>query len=185
MNIEKLIWSKTKTDILKYLLFRRQGISIRALETELEWSFPAIKKQVDSLLEAEIVTIDKDNNKWSIYISVEIYELIKRIFMQSIEFSINKEFMKYDTIVEKYYLGSFFGNPIMNSNQNIDIIVIYKVIWKDFIDKIKTNIAEIFKDNFINDIWMVFMSSEDFQRRYRLSDKFVLSILRNTKNINI
>ncbi len=105
--------------------------------------------------------------------------------MQSIEFSINKEFMKYDTIVEKYYLGSFFGNPIMNSNQNIDIIVIYKVIWKDFIDKIKTNIAEIFKDNFINDIWMVFMSSEDFQRRYRLSDKFVLSILRNTKNINI
>lgn len=185
MNIEKLIWSKTKTDIIKYLLFRRQWISIRALETELEWSFPAIKKQIDSLLEAEIITIDKDNNKWAIYISSDIQELIKKIFIQSIEFSINKEFIKYDTIIEKYYLWNFFGNPINNNSQNIDIIVIYKGIWKDFIEKIKEKISEIFKDNFINDIWMVFMSSEDFQRRYRLSDKFVLSILRNTKNINI
>jgi len=185
MNIEKLIWSKTKTDIIKYLLFKRQWISIRALETELEWSFPAIKKQVDSLLEAEIVTIDKDNNKWSICISADIYELIRKIFTQSIEFALNREFTKYDTIIEKYYLWKFFGNPIMNNAQDIDIVVIYKHLWKDFIERIKIDIAEIFKNNFINDISMVFMSNDDFQRRYRLSDKFVLSILRNTKNTNI
>ncbi|MDR0282811.1 MAG: hypothetical protein LBI53_06075 [Candidatus Peribacteria bacterium] len=52
MNLEKLFGSKTKVDILKYLLFRRQGISMRALESELERTFPAIKKQVDSLEES-------------------------------------------------------------------------------------------------------------------------------------
>jgi hypothetical protein len=35
MNLEKLFGSKAKVDILKYLIFRRQGVSMRALETEL------------------------------------------------------------------------------------------------------------------------------------------------------
>jgi len=35
MNLEKLFGSKTKVDILKYLIFRRQGVSMRALETEI------------------------------------------------------------------------------------------------------------------------------------------------------
>ena len=68
MKLDKFLGSKTKVDILKYLIFRRQGISIRALEHEIPWTFPAIKKQVDSLEESEIVDIDKEGNKWSIVI---------------------------------------------------------------------------------------------------------------------
>jgi predicted transcriptional regulator len=60
MNLEKLFGSKTKVDILKYLLFRRQGVSMRALESEIERTFPAIKKQVDSLLEAQVININKE-----------------------------------------------------------------------------------------------------------------------------
>jgi predicted transcriptional regulator len=60
MNLEKLFGSKTKVDILKYLLFKRQGISMRALESELSWTFPAIKKQVDSLKIAGIIDINKE-----------------------------------------------------------------------------------------------------------------------------
>jgi hypothetical protein len=60
MNLEKLFGSKTKVDILKYLLFRRQGVSMRALEAELSWTFPAIKKQIDSLNEAEVIDVDKE-----------------------------------------------------------------------------------------------------------------------------
>lgn len=60
MNLEKLFGSKTKVDILKYLLFRRQGISMRALESELEWTFPAIKKQVDALEDAGVVDVNKE-----------------------------------------------------------------------------------------------------------------------------
>ena len=49
MDLEKLFGSKAKVDILKYLLFKRQGLSLRALESDLTWTFPAIKKQVDSM----------------------------------------------------------------------------------------------------------------------------------------
>jgi len=61
MNLEKLFGSKTKVDILKYLLFRRQGISMRALEGEIGRTFPAIKKQVDSLNESNVINVNKDN----------------------------------------------------------------------------------------------------------------------------
>jgi hypothetical protein len=33
---------------------------MRALESELEWTFPAIKKQVDSLDEAKVIDVNKD-----------------------------------------------------------------------------------------------------------------------------
>jgi len=62
MNLEKLFGSKTKVDILKYLLFRRQGVSMRALESELERTFPAIKKQVDSLEESGILAVNKEGS---------------------------------------------------------------------------------------------------------------------------
>ena len=33
---------------------------MRALESELDWTFPAIKKQVDSLKLANVIDINKD-----------------------------------------------------------------------------------------------------------------------------
>jgi len=33
---------------------------MRALESEIEWTFPAIKKQVDSLNESNVININKD-----------------------------------------------------------------------------------------------------------------------------
>ena len=55
--------SKTKSDILKYLIFRRQGVSMRALEAEIGWTFPAIKKQVDSSLHLERIFFPFDFSK--------------------------------------------------------------------------------------------------------------------------
>ena len=74
MNLEKLFWSKTKVDILKYLVFRRQWISMRALESEIWWTFPAIKKQVDSLEESWVLDIQKEILKKN----------IKKILIQNI-----------------------------------------------------------------------------------------------------
>jgi len=54
---------------LKYLVFRRQGISARAFESELTWSFPAIKKQIDALEEASVVTITKTTSKRAVYLT--------------------------------------------------------------------------------------------------------------------
>jgi hypothetical protein len=33
---------------------------MRALETELEWTFPAIKKQIDSLNDAKVINVNKE-----------------------------------------------------------------------------------------------------------------------------
>ena len=46
MKLDKLFWSKAKADILKYLVFRRQGISVRAFERICK-RFPKHKKTDD------------------------------------------------------------------------------------------------------------------------------------------
>ncbi|MBS8122240.1 hypothetical protein [Candidatus Vampirococcus lugosii] len=176
MNIEKFLGSKTRAGILKYLLFKRQGISMRALENDLNWSFSAIKKQVDSLLEAGIIFIDKDINKWSIYLDKDISDLIRKIFLYSLEFELKKTFEKYDTVISNFFLGKVFGNKI-----DYDIIVIYNICEEEILQQIKKDISNIFSDFYIENIAVVFMSSEDFKKRYRLADKFVLSVITNCK----
>ena len=81
MNLEKLFGSKTKVDIIKYLLFRRQGVSMRALESELTRTFPAIKKQIDSLKEANVIDIDKNASKRAIRLKETAHPHIQNIFL--------------------------------------------------------------------------------------------------------
>ena len=109
MKLDKFLGSKTKVDILKYLLFRRQGISIRALEHEIPWTFPAIKKQVDSLEESEVVLIDKDASKWSISINPTISIHMKALFLYTLERELFALFDKYTYMVDQYFLGRVFG----------------------------------------------------------------------------
>lgn len=174
MKLEKLLWSGTKVDILKYLVFKRQCVSIRALESELTWSFPAIKKQVDLLLEAWIIEIDKSNAKWSIYFEKSINDLVRKVFLYSLEHEIKVLFESYDLAITKYFFGKLFGK-----NFDIDLVVVYKFLERPAIDKIKEDISNILKSYFIDVAQIVFMPHEDFERRYRLADKFVLSLITN------
>lgn len=174
MKIEKLFWSKTKTDIMKYLLFRRQWVSLRALESDLSWSFPAIKKQVDLLEEAEILSIDKINSKWSVYMNEDNLAIMKMMFMQSLKSSVFAIFNQYDSMLSKIYFGKVFGNEI-----EADMVIIYDLWSKEHLDKVKEEISETFREYFIEIVSVVFLSKDDFDRRYRLSDKFVLNIIRN------
>ncbi len=176
MNIEKFLGSKARAWIIKYLLFKRQWISIRALESDLNWSFTAVKKQVDSLLEADIVKIDKEENKWSIYLNEEVDSLVRKIFLYSLEFEIKKTFQAYHGIIEKYYLWKVFWNKI-----DFDIIIIYKQ-WDNWIlNEIKKEISNIFHNYYVDSVSVVFMDFQDFQKRYRLADKFVLNLITNCK----
>ncbi|MCK9466957.1 MAG: hypothetical protein M0P94_01380 [Candidatus Absconditabacterales bacterium] len=173
MNLEKLFGSKTKVDILKYLLFRRQGISMRALESELEWTFPAIKKQVDSLESANIVEIDKSNTGWSIILKAEISQLLRELLYFGLKSELIYLFSTYEFMIEKYFFGKSFG-----INLDMDLVVIYKNLEKPQIDKIKESISEIFRGYFIEIVNVVFMSLDEWNKRYRLADRFVLDILR-------
>lgn len=173
MKLDKFLGSKTKVDILKYLIFRRQGISIRALEHEIPWTFPAIKKQVDSLEESEIVEIDKEGNKWSIVVRPDIFDYIRSLLLYCIGKDLKLLFGKYEYIIDSYYLGKIFGNPL-----EIDMVIIYKNCEKALLDVVKDDISNVFRNYFIETAQISFMSLDEFQRRYRLADKFVLNLMR-------
>ena len=173
MNLEKLFGSKTKVDILKYLLFKRQGVSMRALESELERTFPAIKKQVDSLEEAGILHVDKEGAGFAIEIKKEHFDLFKNFFFTALKSSLIQLFQSYSIMIERYFRGKRFGIPL-----EMDIIVIYKYMEKPQIEEMKLAIGEVFRDFFIENISIVCMSVDERDKRYRLADRFVLQVMR-------
>lgn len=60
----------------------------------------------------------------------------------------------------------------------MDLVVIYKNAEKQQIEKIKEAINGIFRNYFIDLVYVVFMSSEEWEKRYRMADRFVLQIIR-------
>lgn len=161
-------------DILKYLVFRRQGVSIRALDHEIPWTFPAIKKQVDSLEEAEVISIDKDSSKWSITIRSEASPYIRSLLLYTLETDIHDLFEQYSSVLEKFFLWRIFGKEL-----EVDLVVIHKNSEKPVLDAIREAMTKLFEWYFINTAQVVFMSVDEFQRRYRLADKFVLQLMRS------
>jgi len=176
MNLDKLFWSRTKTDILKYLVFRRQWISVRAFEAELSWSFPAIKKQIDQLEEAWVIRVTKDNNRRSIYLVSWVDEYIKNIFLYTLKNDLSTFFASMSKDIDKYFLWKLFGNDF-----DMDLVIVHDPKSKEKIPDIKEKITLIFRKYLIEVVNVVFMSSTEFQKRNRLADKFVLALMTSAK----
>lgn len=181
MKLDKLFGSKTKADILKYLVFRRQGISVRAFESELTRSFPAIKKQIDALEEASVVTITKTNSKWSIYLTEWLGQYIRNLLIYSLKQDLLAYFKEYEMIIARSFRGKMFG-----VNVDMDLVIIYTPEAHLHTAKIKDDINNIFRDYLIERLSVVFMSQSDFEKRYRMADRFVLTLMRENgvKTIN-
>jgi len=176
MLVEKLFWSKAKTDILKYLIFRRQWISMRAFETELQRSFPAIKKQIDQLEEAGMVEIRKDSSKWSISLEKGLHYHLKDLFLYILKQDLKWVFWKHPWLVQQYYLWKVFGNDF-----DMDLVLVYNPQKKSSLVWLKKEITEVFRVFLIEYINVVFLSIDEFDQRYRLADKFVLWLMRKLK----
>lgn len=146
---------------------------MRALETELQRTFPAIKKQIDSLKIANVVQTGEDKSKWSIVIRPDCMVPIKSIFMYGIQNEIADLLRTYQVMIDRFYMGKIFGNTL-----EYDMIVIYKNCERPQMEVVKNAISDIFKDYFIESISVVFMSKDERDKRYRLADKFVLNIMK-------
>jgi hypothetical protein len=179
MNLSKLFWSGTKIDILKYLIFKRDGISMRALEAELDRTFPAIKKQVDSLHISEVIDVDKSWSKRSIVIKKDFQDIIKQIFIYALQKDINQLFDGHKNKIETCYPGKSFGYDI-----EPDLVLVHNNCSKEELDSIKKEISKLFGTYFINMVYITCLSSTEREQRYRLADRFVLSIMRQTKARN-
>ena len=146
---------------------------MRALESEIWWTFPAIKKQVDSLEESWILNIQKENSGFSISIKKEYFDLFKQIFFTALKSNLTSLFDTYSIMINKYFLWKVFGIPL-----DMDIVIIYQHMEKPQIDELKNWIADLFREFFIENASVVFMSLEEREKRYRLADKFVLQVMR-------
>jgi biotin operon repressor len=176
MKLDKLVGSKAKADILKYLVFRRQWISIRAFEAELERSFPAIKKQIDQLEDAWVVEIDKDNTKGrSISLTPWLGQYIRQLLLYMIQVDLEEYFRSHELSLKKRYYGQMFG-----ANVEVDLVLIYEPVALDYLPKIKEDIDRLFDTYLIRSDQnkLVLLSSSEFDKRYRLADKFVLQLMR-------
>lgn len=173
MNIEKLFWSKAKCDILKYLVFRRQGVSMRALEAELGRTFPAIKKQIDALEEAGVIEISKDQIKRSITIHEDVHQVLKNIFLFALTKDIASLLSEHEFIIKDHYLGKVFGFDI-----ETDLVIVYQNCEKPLLDVLKSQISDLFRKYGIELVYVTFLSTGERQKRYQLADRFVLSVMR-------
>ena len=146
---------------------------MRALESEIWWTFPAIKKQIDSLEESGILDIQKENSGFSISIKKEYFDLFKEIFFTALKSNLTNIFETYSVMINKYFLWKIFWIPL-----DMDIVIIYQHMEKPQKKKKKNRIAELFREFFIENVSVVFMSTEEREKRYRLADKFVLQVIR-------
>lgn len=71
------------------------------------------------------------------------------------------------------FWGKMFGVSV-----DMDLVLIYTPEAQMHLDKIKEDINEIFRDYLIEMVSVVFMSQSDFEKRYRLADRFVLTLMR-------
>jgi hypothetical protein len=173
MNLDVLFGSKTKLAILQFLVFRRQGVSMRAFEAELNYSFPAIKKQIDIMEEAKLILVEKDGNKHSISLEPSLYDQLKPLFLFALKQNILSLLHSYDTLIKKSFFGQVFGNDFEH-----DLVVIYAPGFDEHTQMIKESLSDIFRQSMVFHIKVVFMSEDEFDRRYRLADKFVLTLMR-------
>lgn len=178
MNLEKFLGSKTKSDIMKYLVFKRQGVSMRALEQELDWTFPAIKKQIDSLHESDILIINKEAQARAIQLEHQVEPVITQLIMMSLHQDCEQLMQTYDSMITTRYRGRLFG---VNIDQ--DMVVLYKPIDPQCLDQVKLELNTLLHSYFIDHASVVFMSDDEFRKRLNMADKFALGIMRAQGNI--
>ncbi len=174
--LDKFVGSKTKADILKYLFFCREWVSIRALENDLDWSFPAIKKQIESLEKSKIVLIDKKWSSRSINISPDSKQIISDLIFFYLKSDIEKVLSLYNDFVYKFFYGKLFWKEI---DIDVDLVIVYSKKDEKLKIDIKKKLDEIFAEYFIKIVNITFMYKDEFEYRLKFSDKFVLKLINN------
>ncbi len=176
MDLDLFLWNKTKVDILKYLLYKKDKISARELESHLDQSFPAIKKQIDNLANAWIVEKNKLWNKWQLAIKEDMKDFIESIFVFHIKSFIRNLHNQNSSFLVKYFLVDFFNKNKELPILWVDLVFVYNDgIEEVFLEDIKNQIST-FLDTYFLDLRISFMSLRNYDKRLKFADKFVIKL---------
>lgn len=147
---------------------------MRALEAELGWTFPAIKKQIDALNEAGVIMVDKSSQgKRAINIHDDVHAMMKQLFIFALKKDIGDLLEQHSYVAKEFYLGKVFGFDI-----ETDIVIVYQNCEKEILDVFKSQINDIFRKYGIESVYVTLLSTGDWQKRLQLADRFVLGVLR-------
>lgn len=174
MKLDKLFGSKAKADILKYLVFRRQGISMRAFEAELERSYPAIEKQIKQLEDAWVIEIQKNSNKRAIFLTKGLGYYIKDLMLYMLQLDLRSFFGEHELMIHEHFMGKLRWKEL-----DMDLVIVHTVHAWDYLPMIKQSIEEIFREYLLEHVTVRYMPQDEFEKRNRVADKFVISLMRS------
>jgi len=175
MDLDLFLGNKTKVDILRYLLYKEDKISARELESHLDQSFPAIKKQIDNLEKAGIIQKNKRGNRWQLEIKEDVKGFIENIFIFHIKSKIKEIHYQNSMFLNKYFLVDFFNKNPELPKIGVDLVFIHKEIEEPFLLDIKKQISD-FLDSYFLDLKISFMNEKDYEKRLKFADKFVIKL---------
>lgn len=85
-------------------------------------------------------------------------------------------FDEHEMMINNHFWGKLRGKSL-----DMDLVIVHSDQAQEYIEKIKGDIEEVFRDYLIEYVTVWFMSAGDFDKRYRLADKFVLKLIRSEK----
>jgi len=175
MDLNLFLGNKTKVDILKYLLYKEDKISARELESHLDQSFPAIKKQIDNLEKAGIIRKNKIWNRWQLEIIEKVKPFVESLFIFEIKSNIEKIHYENSSFLTKYFFVDYFNKNKELPYLWVDLVFIYKEIENFFLEDVKKQIAS-FLDSYFLDLKISFISEKEYEKRLKFADKFVIKL---------
>lgn len=96
--------------------------------------------------------------------------------MYALQRDLRQLFDQYDNKIKTCYPGKSFGYEI-----EPDLVIVHQNTDEEELKALKKDIATLFSTYFITMVYITCMSSTEREQRYRLADRFVLTIMRQTK----
>ena len=98
---------------------------------------------------------------------------MRNLLIYSLKTDLSDYFAQYEMMLRHAFRGKMFGVEV-----DMDLVLIYTPEAQLHLEKIKSDINDIFRTYLIEMVSVVFMSQSDFEKRYRLADRFVLTLMR-------
>lgn len=185
LDLTKLFWSKTRTKLLEkffleYEAWNNEWFHMRWLSRDLDEQINSIKRELDSLVELNILKSKLDAKKKIFYINKN-FELLwefKSIFLKTYNpYSYIKAYFKTQKNLELAIINEELSKRLIENTKNIvDIFLIWEI------DKIEFNnfLAKTF---FNRKIKYAIINKADFEKRLEYSDKLIFNILKQDGNL--
>lgn len=179
MRLEELFLSKARADVFRQLFgLRKVELHLRAIHRGSSLSVPAITKELQKLKRLDLVTVRKDSNRhyYSANPDHPLYREIKGIVKKTSGFiEIIEKDLSHKEIKAAFVFGSIAANSDTASS-DIDLMVIGDVGLRKIVSWLSGAAGQ-----FGREINPHVMTPEEFKKRLKNKEHFLLSVLKSPR----